>query len=153
LSEDLIALLDPNRSYGDRNHDEVVDGVRNGKLRLEEGRRLPVIKDASTNLVVKGTGQPPIPEGLEPQAWGRREFSRRAAEDFDEAYSSLMETVRAGDPRAMKLFFETFLGRPREARDNEDPEALMRLLEAVSQPRVREIPVETHLLSSDSRDP
>lgn len=39
MNDHLIARLDPNRSYGDRDYDEIVEGVRGGRLRLEGGRR------------------------------------------------------------------------------------------------------------------
>ena len=32
--EDLIALLDPARDYGDRTYKEVVDSVRDGRLSI-----------------------------------------------------------------------------------------------------------------------
>ncbi len=58
-NEDLIQALDPARDYGERSYEQVVEGVRTGVLKLEAGLTVPVLKDAQTNLVVKGTGRPP----------------------------------------------------------------------------------------------
>ena len=102
MTEALIAKLDPQRGYGDRTYDEVVEEVQAGKLRLEEGARLPVIKDASTGVTIRGTGQP-VRES-EPRQWSRRQFELRAAEDFDAVYDAVIASAISGDARAQKLF-------------------------------------------------
>jgi len=43
-------------------------------------------------------------------------------------YDAVVASAKAGDVRAWKLFFETFLGRPREARRADDDGALQLLL-------------------------
>ena len=115
-NDNLIDLLDPNRSYGDRSYDDVVDAVEARKLRLEPGHNLPVIKDASTNLVVVGTGRPR--QEVDARVWGRKLFEERAAGDFDEVYAAMVESAKSGDVRAQKLFMEMYIGRPREASPN-----------------------------------
>ena len=115
-SDNLIDLLDPNRSYGDRSYDDVVEAIEAGKLRLEPGHNLPVIKESSTNLVVAGTGRPR--QEVDAGVWGRKLFEERAAGDFDVVYGAMVESARSGDVRAQKLFMEMYIGRPREASPN-----------------------------------
>ena len=147
MRRELIDQLDPHRDYGDRSFEEVVAGVQQCRLRLEPGQgRLPVIRDLSTGLPANGGGQPPLPDGTDLTRWGRKRFNERAVDDFDAVYDSLIEACTdKHDPRAFKLFLETFLGRPQEGlRDDGGAiKALIGLLTDRSTRRVEYIDAET----------
>jgi hypothetical protein len=131
--DELVALLDPKRDYGDRTYADVVEQVTLGTLALEPGRTLPIIRDATTHRAVRGTGQPAIPRDADLSRWGRRRFNERAAEDFDEVYDAVVASAKAGDVRAQKLFVETYLGRPREIGAPDEDRAFQLLLTMATQ--------------------
>jgi hypothetical protein len=142
-SDELVRSLDPRRDYGERSYDEIVADVRAGRLRLEPGRStLPVIRDPATNRPVKGTGQPPVPDGTEFPRRGRGRFNERAAADFDAVYDALVHAATRGDVRAQKLFVETFLGRPREAAVGAEDRTIELLLAFARQTRPSEVVID-----------
>ena len=147
-STELIEQLDPDRDYGERSYNEVVEGVQRGELRLLPGRNLPVLRDAATNHAVKGTGQP-LDGDVE--RWSRRHFNERAAEDFDDVYDAMVRSAKQGDVRAQKLFMEMFLGRPREAREVSSTPLMGLFMEWLSRSHAAAVQVEPAEVTSEMR--
>lgn len=138
----LIEQLDPFRDYGERSYEEVVEGVRNGTIRIWPGHTLPQLALQGQQGIIKGSGRPVAkPPGETLPQWGRARFNRLAAEDFDEAYAALMQAVRRGDVRAMELFFTKFLGRDDFVKGDDRGSILEKLLELAARPVERVIEV------------
>lgn len=116
--EELIAKLDPERSYGEMTYDQVVAEVRAGTLLIEEGLPVPVLKDAVTHRVVSGTGLVPAQyHGLTAkkprQVLTKSSFIERAKEDFDEVYDTLIHLALVKhEVKAIALYLEYTFGRP-----------------------------------------
>ena len=127
--DELIALLDPERDYGDRSYEQVVAQVRRGKLYLRAGESLPQIIDARTHRIARGSGKPPV-NGAPIQLRATYDFRKRAFDDADEAYLELRAGMKGKDAAKFhKIFWELFLGRPVEARDMQSADALAVLQE------------------------
>jgi len=124
--EDLLALLDPDRNYGERSYDDVVREVNAGTLMLGVGNSLPRIFDATTKQPVKGTGQPPINDDV--QRFSKAKFNAWAADNQDEAQELLLAAMRKLDVRAMKIFFDNQIGPGKEVRTDAVSEALASLI-------------------------
>ena len=56
--EELVAKLDPNRDYGSRTFEQVREDIARGLIVIEDGPSLPILKDAFSKTVVKGSGRP-----------------------------------------------------------------------------------------------
>jgi len=123
---ELIAMLDPGRDYGERSYEQVIEEIEEGKLAILEGVRLPVVRSTETNLTVKGSGAYP---GTGNRAdWMKKEFEAYALDDFREWYDALKKAGMSGDVRAMKIYFEQTLGRPKEISNSQLPELFEKLL-------------------------
>lgn len=141
-TEELIALLDPERDYGDLSFEQVVERVRAGDLLLSPGYNLPIIRDRGTNHTVRGTGAP-IGVGSSPQQAIAAEFRHRAVDDFDFAYRNLLDGMKRGDPRYDKIFWEYAAGKAAEFKGGEAmAEAFKALIEAMKQPESREVVID-----------
>ncbi len=138
----LIADLDPARDYGDRSYEEVVDAIHGGHLRIEASNgEHPILKDASTGRVVKGTGSSGI--AVIPQkdlvemakerrhSEGRAWFEGRLLGDYDRpagplndrdmVYDRAMTIISNGSKGSDKLiefFLTQHIGKPRETSSN-----------------------------------
>lgn len=139
----LVALLDPNRDYGERTFEQVKEEIARGALVILPGERLPVLKDAETGRTVKGTGVVSL-SGQSAQQVALGEFRRRALEDMPDAYHWLIEGMKStpgkpgGDPRFHKIYWETLIGKMGENRGGEQiAEAFKAVVEAMSQPQER----------------
>ena len=114
---ELIGTLDPDVDYGEDGLDGTVEKIEQGLVVIERGETRPVLKDAKTGLMIRGTGQP-----LQMQTIGQIErelrgvFSSAVQVNWDLIVSSLIKiaTVKE-DVRAHKLLLEYGHGRPREA--------------------------------------
>ena len=105
----LISKLLPDRNYGERSYDEVVQDVKDGILTIHEGETIPILRDATTGLTVRGTG---VPERKNTkQSWHER-FVERAISDFPDVYDSLVRSAHNGDSRALIYFFDRLMGSP-----------------------------------------
>lgn len=136
--DDLIAACDPDRDYGAfQNLAAVKMAVERGELKIlppYEGTTQPVIFDAKSGKRVKGSGVP-IPRGVaDVKIWARSRFNERAAEDLDEVYDDLIRACHAGDSKAMKLFFEMFLGQAPKPQDNPVGAVLKEMLDRLQRP-------------------
>lgn len=131
LEQDLLEALDPNRDYGDRTFEEVVEQVQAGALILLPGIGNPVIKDVATGKTVKGTGKVIAGEDSDKRRVIQSKFLERAEADFDEVYASIMESVNKGDVRAMKLWVETVIGKPGEMRPTGGADIMEKIFEAM----------------------
>ncbi len=140
-SDPLVSQLDPQRSYGDLSFDEVVAGVQSGRFTIAPGTRLPVLKDAATGRMIKGSGQV-SQQGVSIQQAAIREFRELAADDMHEAYGLLLAGMRSGDPRFSKLYWENFLGKMGESKGGDAmATAFTALIEALQKPEVRTIEI------------
>ena len=135
MTVELSRSLDPTVDYGPDGLDGVVQSVEAGKYRLEEGETRPVIKNALTGELVKGTGQPRQEGRKDVVALGkelRDVFSSKLAANFDSIVDSLIEiAVVKKDVRAHKLLLEHGLGRPKEMAQASSPwvEQFLRLMQ------------------------
>lgn len=59
-TRDLIARLDPERQYGERTYEQIIAGIHDGQIIIEEPREgdPPVLTDLEGKLL-KGTGRRP----------------------------------------------------------------------------------------------
>ena len=131
---DLTRQLDPDRDYGHRSFEEVVAGVHKGTLLLEEGLVVPVIRDATTGQVVKGTGQSIAEvDNIEgKRAWSHR-FQQLGRHSFDELYEQLIDLCRSGNFKALEYFFNRMSGKPSELRTEGSTKATELLIEKLGQ--------------------
>ncbi len=96
----LIAQLDPGRDYGDLTYEQIVAGIRNGHVIIEQSREgdPPVLSDLNGRLL-RGTGQ--RPGALSPRALGQLSWNYpRSYVDRQEAlenatFSMLRQHLRA----------------------------------------------------------
>ena len=129
----LISELDPDRDYGDRSYEEVVDDVKSSRLAIEPGQRLPVLRDATTRRPVKGTGQPLQNES--PHEFSRKRVREWMADNLED----FLEAMRKGaiedrDPRWAKLALEYGISKPIEVREFDKSPLLGLLMEKLSEP-------------------
>lgn len=142
LFEELLALLDPDRDYGERSYEDVVRECREGALLLApnphgEVMKQPFISSADPSQGrrrVKGTGMPhPVVTGFESvQKWNHKWFLERMQEDREKVYSSLLRSITGDspDPRAIKIWFEYGIGVPfRNMPNGASTDAIKALLE------------------------
>ncbi len=96
----LIAQLDPGRDYGDLTYQQIIAGIRDGHVIIEQSRAgdPPVLSDLNGRLL-RGTGQ--RPGALSPRALGRLSWNYpRPYVDAQEAlehatFTTLMQHLRA----------------------------------------------------------
>lgn len=143
--QSLVALLDPNRDYGERTFEQVKDEIARGVLVIEPGHTLPVIREAATHRSIKGTGRPPgIGDVKVSRAYIERKFGANKKAIWNAIYKGAVEQ---GDPRWGKLLLEYGLGKPVEnaSNFNEGVMALLQQLAAGQNTRtetVREVIIE-----------
>lgn len=132
VSLGLLPELDPQRNYGKRTYEEVVQEVGEGRLRLFAGATLPVIVQTDNGQSVTGTGQPL--QGEQPAEHRTREsFQIRSETDLPVVYDAILHAiVEKHDPRAMKIWMEYAIGKPPESRQDRS-ESLTRLMEMLQQ--------------------
>tara|TARA_R100000808_G_scaffold13830_1_gene33187 strand:+ start:2922 stop:3416 length:495 start_codon:yes stop_codon:yes gene_type:complete len=124
-TEDLIALLDPNRDYGDRSYEEIVAGCRDGSIHIGPGTPTPILRHVGRGVSVKGTGAPLAVknQGREKKAWVTI-FEDRGANDVDAVYDALIASAVGGDVKAQQYYFDRMFGKPRESRDTQNESQL-----------------------------
>ena len=119
MPKELVRKLDPDVDYGPDGLEAVVQNVEAGNYRLEDGETRPVIKNALTSELVKGTGQPRQDRRLvlrQIEQEMRDAFTTKIGANWDRIVDSLIKiAVEKGDVRAHKLLLEHGLGRPRES--------------------------------------
>ena len=158
--EELIADLDPYRDYGDLGYEGVCEGARAGWINLipaPEGRvnQQPFITNALTGLRLKGSsGSRQMAIWQKPLEANRARFFDRAVDDFDKMYSALVAaSFEDRDPRAMKIWWEQFLGQPTKSLEggaSKEVVEIMRALAEKSANQVRPIDDEGHYIDVDS---
>ena len=109
--------------YGDDDEgwskQEIIELVETDSWNLSEGRAGQICVRNSTGRIIKGSV---APISMESYSYSdiiqeiRGMLAQTVIENnlFDRWLSSLMEQVESGDPRALKLFSDCFLGRPPE---------------------------------------
>lgn len=119
--EELISLLDPDRDYGERTHEQVVQEVRAGALTIQrnpsEVITQPFLTDARTGKRIKGSGMAVNKRGYTKQSeFNHKWFLERCEEDREKVYRSLMKAIDRDepDPRALKLWLEYAIGAPQK---------------------------------------
>lgn len=136
--DSMIAALDPDRDYGEYTLPDMAARIRDGIVRISppyEGTKQPILFDAVTGKRVKGSGVP-VPRGTaDVRVWARSRFNERAAEDLDSVYDDLILACHSGDPRALKLYFEMFLGQPKPQGGATNDDVFRMMLEKIAQPR------------------
>ena len=110
--DQLIEELDPDRSYGYSDYEDVVENVRLGVITIRPGVDRPVLRDSSTGRAIAGTG---TPHGKKTRRRGwAKQFDDRAGADFDSVYEALVKSATYGDVRAQIYFLDRCLGTPKE---------------------------------------
>ena len=124
-TEDLIALLDPAKDYGDRSYEEIVSGCRDGSIHIEPGHPTPILRHVGRGVSIKGTGAPLTVknQGGEKKSWVTI-FEDRGATDVDAVYDALIASATGGDVKAQQYYFDRMLGKPRESRDTQNDSQL-----------------------------
>ena len=82
----LLDRLDPSRDYGEYSYEQIIDGIHDGQVIIEEPREgdPPVLSDLGGRLL-KGTGQ--RPGALSPRALGRLSWN------YPRSYVDRMEAL------------------------------------------------------------
>ncbi len=122
-SRELIGTLDPDVDYGEDGLDGTVAKIEQGLILIERGETRPVLKNAATGLMIRGTGQPlQLQTVTQVERELRQVFASAVQQNWDLIVESLIKiaTVKE-DVRAHKLLFEYGIGRPREAPAPENP--------------------------------
>ena len=136
--EDLIALLDPARDYGDRTYKEVVDSVRDGRLSIFPGKPTPILRDVGRGVSVKGTGAPLVVNDTRKKAWTSI-FEERGPTDADAVYDSLISSAMTGDTKAQIYFFDRLFGKPRESRETQNADVLSNFFASFAGTRMAQV--------------
>lgn len=140
--EELIALLDPDRDYGDRTFEDVLAGIRSGKIVIQQGNRLPMLFQTDPWRSIKGTGQP-TQDGVSAQQRALHHVRQLGLDDIDWAYLKLRDGMSRGDPRYDKIYWELVVGKPSEAKGGEAmAEAFKALIAAMEKPDVRTVTLD-----------
>lgn len=160
--EELIGRLSETADYGERSYEEVVEGIRSGAIRAYHnpsltGRTQPLLTDVATGKRIKGTGvafagvrgDPNNVRGAMRKVQENHEwFLERSMGDREAIYKALVlacvgdpdRGIRS-DPRAMKIYFDYFIGAPERYIGGASTDAIQVLLAAVQNQR-REVVID-----------
>ncbi len=140
--QQLVDLLDPERDYGDRTYLDVLSGIDRGTILIRPGARLPMLV-SSTGGTIRGTGQPPR-TGVTAQQHVVARMRELALDDIDEAYRSLRDGMRRGDPRYDKIWWEYAAGKSSEFKGSDAmAEAFKHLVDMLDKPEAKSIVIES----------
>lgn len=135
-TEELIAKLDPTRDYGPRTFEQVKEGITRGALLVENGPNLPILKDAATGLVVKGSGRPLS----SPAEWSRQFLKERFAGDAEALYEAAKNAVLLkGDMKALELLLKYGVGDHREQGSDAGSRAVDALMQLATNARTERV--------------
>ena len=135
--DEMVALLDPDRDYGERTFDDVVKGVRDGSISASPGHPVPMLRVGA--MSVKGSGAPVALVNAPKQRPWLAQFEERASTDFDAVYESLLASALDGEVKAQMYFLDRLLGKPRESRDAGNSEMLSAFIGALAGTRMVDI--------------
>ena len=117
----LLNQLDVLRSYGTRTISDVRREVAEGKLEIAEGISHPVIRDASTGTLVKGSGRlPTTTTVVESRSSWDRAFREAGQMYFDEVFEQLIQLCQGGNFKAIEFFMNRMGGKPTDNKDIRD---------------------------------
>ena len=117
----LLNQLDALRSYGTRTISDVRREVAEGKLEIAEGISHPVIRDASTGTLVKGSGRlPTTTTVVESRSSWDRAFREAGQMYFDEGFEQLIQLCQGGNFKAIEFFMNRMGGKPTDNKDIRD---------------------------------
>ncbi len=137
---ELVAKLDPDRDYGERSYQDILDGVSSGAIVIRPGNNLPQLW--FNNRTIKGTGQPPL-NGVSAQQKAVHRFRELGLDDVDWAYQNLRNGMSRGDPRYDKIWWEYMGGKMGESKGGEAmAEAFKALLSALEKPEQRTVIID-----------
>lgn len=142
---ELISQLDPKVDYGERTFEQVKDLIISGDIIIGPGQARPTLKDRTSGLALKGTGNPVYGLEANKRAKLQQRLLDAAEPDFPEVYSALMEQIGRGDVRAIKLWFEMVIGRAPEMKPTGDQSLMERMFDMILQQKqttVREIIID-----------
>lgn len=157
-TEELIAKLDEFRDYGDLGYEGVVAGVRAGRLKLypvpeTQKYQQPMIAGLD-GVRIKGTG------ATRRLGWTRIAeehkslFQDAALLDFQKMYAALVKASTENlDPRAMKIWWEHFLGAPVKSLEggaSKEALELMTMLAKGTSTQTKPIDAEGRYIDVDS---
>lgn len=139
--DELIARLDPERDYGERTFEQVINQVGDGRLFLEPGANLPVIKDTASGRMVRGSGR--VPGGTQgPRQHAMAEFYRLALDDLPEAYRYLWKGIQTGDYHFLDIYFKNVMPKQPEVRGGDEMgKAFQMMIERMAQPEQRTVEI------------
>ena len=118
----LIERLEYDRDYGaSRTRHDVVKDIQDGTIKIYEGTTFPVLKDAVTGKIVKGSGRMPseVQSVRGRSGWTER-FRDLGRDHFDEMFERLLDRCRVGDFKALEFYFNKMAGKPSENKDLSD---------------------------------
>ena len=117
----LIAKLDPTRDYGWRKFNSMEAYIRSGEIVIAEGVNLPVLRDARTGKVIKGSGKA-ITQSTRRDAF-RKEFNEVASPQVRGLIEALIDRGLTGDTRAAIYVIDRVLGQmtPEVSNASDDP--------------------------------
>ena len=143
MSAELIEKLDPHRDYGERTYTDIVREVESGSVRISDnGPRMPILRDSSSGLPVKGSGAIFVPEKTnQSRSNARTQFMLEAEKDFQDVYQAMITSAKKGEVRAQKLFMELYVGRPKEVSEGANEKMMDKLLDLALKPKEEVIEV------------
>ena len=118
----LIERLEYDRDYGaSRTRHDVVKDIQDGTIKIYEGTTFPVLKDAVTGKILKGSGRMPseVQSVRGRSGWTER-FRDLGRDHFDEMFERLLDRCRVGDFKALEFYFNKMAGKPSENKDLSD---------------------------------
>lgn len=134
--EELVAKLDPNRDYGSRTFEQVREDIARGLIVIEDGPSLPILKDAFSKTVVKGSGRPLS----SPAEWSRQFLKERFAGDAEALYEAAKTAVLVkGDMKALELLLKYGVGDHREQGGDAGSRAVDALMQLATNARTERV--------------
>lgn len=119
--DELLSELDPERDYGNRSVEEVKKEVTEGKLEIAKGVAHPVIRDAQTGHLVKGSGRlPTTTTVVESRSSWDRAFREAGSMYFDVVFDQLIQLCMVGNFKAIEFFMNRMGGKPTDNKDIPD---------------------------------
>ena len=118
----LIERLEYDRDYGaSRTRHDVVKDIQDGTIKIYEGTPFPVLKDAVSGKILKGSWRLPseVQSVRGRSGWTER-FRDLGRDHFDEMFERLLDRCRVGDFKALEFYFNKMAGKPSENKDLSD---------------------------------
>lgn len=121
-TETLVDQLKDDRDYGLLSFETVKERIEDGSISIEIGQKHPVIRDAGTGQILRGSG-PTLRSGIDM----RDVLASMADSHLESVIEGLVEQARNGDTKAAMYLIDRWCGRYSEPK--KEPSFLDEMLE------------------------